>query len=680
MSWEGWAMRSKASSFENLIEKALFLSDLKRFWWLSGLYFVALLFNLPIYFLMQGASAEEQWQLQVLKDFITLTPNYGSFQILLIYAVPVLLAVLLFMYLHSARATAAVHSLPVTKNKLFITHCAAGILLLVLPVVLTGLALMVVGQVDFLQDIYSVNDVLAWMGQTLLFVTLFFAGAAFVGMFTGNPAAHIAFTYILLALPYGLYELLRFNLSNLLYGYSSANLFQSYIDNLPPYVLLAGNLEGKYFTPFRIGEYLLLIAAVFALALYAYRLRKLETAGDVIAFAPVKPLFKYGVTVCCTLVGGAYFSSFTGASQVSLPWTIFGYFISSLLGYFIAEVLIQKSFKVWNAYKGYLGYAILLALALLVVRTDAMGFVQRVPKPEEVEKVFFGSNIYAWSELQAKDKIKTIEDPESYYLSLEGPENYQEPRNIENIINLHKLLAHDLHADKGRQQYIVYTLKNGKHLIRQYNINEKEYTLLLKPIYESDEYKEARFPVLSQNPNEVKMLEVNDFRTSKKAILITGVEEISQLMGALRKDLANATYEEMSIEKNNYPGIVVTNLKNKRLEYAIRDSYSSVIQWLKEKGYYEKCILQPEEVESAVLEKRNQQNPGEATTSQRLETEDPKLINELLAISNNGRIYEFTEEKIIDVEFHTGNRAFNEYIHLDTPVSPELKKLLKRLQ
>lgn len=666
-------MTSKTSLSEKLFEKALFFSDLKRFWWLSGLYFVTLLFILPFYFLIQGAFAEDQWQIDALKDTMMLTPNYNDFQILLIYAVPVLLAVLLFKYLHSSRATAAVHSLPVTRNKLFFTHCTAGIILLALPVILTALTLAAVGQADFLREVYSMKDIFLWTGQTLLFIILFFAGAVFVGMFTGNPLTHIAFTYILLALPYGLYDLVRYNLSSLLHGYSSANLYQNFIDSLPPYILLNGGLDNTYFTPARIGEYLLLIAAVFAMALYAYRLRKLEAAGDVIAFTPIKPIFKYGVTICCTLVGGGYFANVTGLSEGALPWIIFGYFLCSLLGYFIAEGLIQKSVKVWPAYKGYLGYAALLVLALLVVQTDVFGFVQRVPKPEEVTKVFFGSNISAWSALQ-EDSIKTAEEKASYYASLEGPEYFQEPGNIENIISLHKLLVHDIHADKGRQIYIVYSLKNGKRMIREYTVNGKEYAPFLKPIYESDEYKEARFPVLRQNPNQVKMLEIaDDSRTSKKPVLITDSKEISQLMGALRKDLARATYEEMLATKSNYPRITVTDLKDKSIDYMIRDSYSSVTGWLKQKGYFEKCILQPEEIEYATLEKSN---AAPEDNRQRLEIRDPKLIKELLDI-NAG--YEFTENTIM-VEFQTKHNSFQEFINKDTKVSPELKKYLEKLR
>ena len=74
-------------------------------------------------------------------------------------------------------------------------------------------------------------------------------------------------------------------------------------------------------------------------------------------------------------------------------------------------------------------------------------------------------------------------------------------------------------------------------------------------------------------------------------------------MGALRRDISNASFEEIIIDKHSPMVDIISTKGEQRNTYWVRDSYSSTISWLKKKGYYEQCILQPEEVNSAILEK-----------------------------------------------------------------------------
>ncbi len=591
-------MTSKASSSNKLIHKGFFFSDLKRFWWVSALYTIALLLIMPVYHLLQSTSEENKWAWNGLKESLNFLPGYSEFQLILIYFVPVFLAVLLFMYLHSGRATATIHSLPVTRNQLFFTHCAAGIMLLTVPVIITGLALMAVQQTTLLRDIYSVGNILSWMGYTWLFNMLFFALTVFVGMFSGNPITQGVFTYILIALPYGLYELLRYNLSLLLFGYSNANLHQNLIDSLPIYALLSAYVGEGRFTGGHIAGALIITAIIFALALLSYRARKLEAAGDVVTFSIVRPIFKYGVTICFMLLVGAYFAS---VSEESLAVLVFGYLFGSFLGYVIAEMLLKKSFRIWRrGYKGYLAYALIVVVALFAVQSDVFGFVHRVPDPGDVEEVYFGPTIHTWVQMH-----KSTNDASGSEWELNGDMSgwvFKAPENISHIADLHSQIILEEDHEGSRSQFIVYSLKNGKNLVRQYTIDEKKFACLLKPIYESTEYKEARFPVFRQTSKDVKMIEIDDSRTPKEPLILAQDTEISELMERLRQDIRDLTFDEMRIWSNNEPNLRIRNMKDEEMYYSLRDSYSTTFQWLSEKGYLETTILQPQEIEYVMLE------------------------------------------------------------------------------
>ena len=85
------------------------------------------------------------------------------------------------------------------------------------------------------------------------------------------------------------------------------------------------------------------------------------------------------------LLGSAYFTSISAGGFVTV---FFGYIFCSLLGYFIAEMLLQKSYKVLNAYKGYLVYIVVVSVAFTGIQADVTGFVGRVPVNQKMLSQF----------------------------------------------------------------------------------------------------------------------------------------------------------------------------------------------------------------------------------------------------------------------------------------------------
>lgn len=669
MNWGESAMTFKVSLFN----KGLVASDLKRFWWVSALYGLFLFLILPFQHMMREipVDVDHSWVREMLQRSLNIFSGQNGLQIVLICTVPVILAVLLFNYLHNSRAAAVLHSLPFNRNTLFCSHIAAGLALLLLPVVANGLVLIILQTTTHLKECYSLLNILQWMGQTALFDILFFAITVFVGMFTGHAGAHIAFAYILQVLPTGLCLLLVENLRHLLYGYADVNR----ISILPydfPLMLLADGTDRTFFTAGTVAVYLLVAVLFLAAAAYVYKLRHAEAAGEVVAFASMRPVFKYGVTACTMLLAGVYFA---GVSGGALPIIIVGYVIGSLLGYLTAEILLQKSLQVWSSYKGYLGYVAVITVLLLGITIDVTGYVHRVPAPEQVQKVYFGSNISGWIHLE---KMNNSIDRNHVY---GGSYFFTDRENIKNITLLHRQLLQKPHARKGINCYIIYTLDNGAHLLRQYNIDEGQYASALQPIYESLEYKEARFPVVAQDPAEIKLIEIGDHRTSKRPALLTDSVEIEEFAARLKQDVLQTSFAELTagmtrmtiMEENVYINIV--DVHEKERQYALRPGYKSVIAWLKEKGYYEQILLLPEEVKYVELFKAG-------STPQRVEIRDPQLIAELLSI-NGPFNYNTGPEKAISITFYGKTTAgpfwFHRTIHRDWPVSEALNQYLKQL-
>jgi len=661
----------------SLFNKGLIKSDIKRFWFVSAIYGLLLFFILPLNHVMQNTSVEKfEWKKKMLLETLNLFSYRNDFQVFLICIVPVAMAVLLFRYLQNTKAAAMMHSLPCTRTTHYFSHFTSGALLLILPVLLNGIILILLHSTTPLEKYHLLTDILQWLGTTVLFNVLFYTVAVFVGMFTGSSVAQIVFTYILHILPAGICLLVDFNIEHLFYGYGSRSIDENLlIDNLPLLKILSQASDGMSGRQ-TIG-YIIATIFLFIAANYLYKIRNLECATDIIAFPITGPIFKYGVTICSMLLSRAYFYSI---SDDRFSMLVFGYLLGASLGYWISEMLIQKSFRVWNSYKGYAAYMAALAIILTLISTDALGYVRRIPDPEQVEQVYFGYSISQWQNFVNGNFDKNT-------IAIDGlPCIMNDNKNIENIIMLHKELIKKPYSKTGTQRYILYELKNGKHLIRRYFIDEDRYADVLKPVYESLEYKKSIYPLLSQEPENIQRIEIFDGRIPKNSVTIADSMEIKELLPLLKKDFSQTTFEELTDYKYTFSQIsIILNNNKKNGEaithyYTLKDSYHAVIEWLKEKGYFEKAIITPERIRYVVLEEIPD-SKDRTVTPKRIEITDTKLINELLDINEPQPQGPYGNSVIVGFHFKDGDTTsqFQGYINKDTPMSEQLKSYVMEL-
>lgn len=588
MNWEEKGMISKTSLFN----KSLILSDLKRFWWLSALYAVLLFFVLPFNHLLQSTTTELAMRRTSIIGSLKLeTTAEGNIQMLLICAVPVLLAVLLFRYMHVGKATAVIHSLPCSRRTLYVSHSVSGLLLLTLPVLLTGLLLIATYVLGNFKAHYSFALIPHWVGFTLLFNYLFLSIALFAGMLAGSSIAHLILTYLLHLLPIGIYSLLDYNLYHLLYGYSQSPSYDTPTDALPIILLFKRNVS-SWNLPigYWIG-YLLLTLFFFIAAGQIYRIRKLEAAGDIIAFPVIRPIFKYGITLCSMLLCGAYSAMF---SEGAVPMILTGYVLGSLMGYWVTEMLMQRSIKVWHSYKGYMAFCAVIAVLLMGVATDTAGFVKHVPKPEEVQEVYYGFHIQDWFVKRLKDaeyiQYNRRQEEYSYF--------FKSADAIKSVTDLHTQLIRKPYNKKGLRHYVIYTLKNGKHVVRQYPIDDQQYAAFLKPIYESMEFKRVRYPFIAYKTEEIEWMEIGNTHFPRDLALRLTPSDSYELLELLQKEVSQLTYEEMlRTPSGNHMQIQVEGIDNHSYSIynlPLQDHREALNQWLKNKGYYEKVAHAPQ--------------------------------------------------------------------------------------
>ncbi len=551
-------MKSKTSLFK----KGLILSDLKRYWWISVIFAIGLILTMPLAHYMQKYNINtDNSNIRYIKESIAreLTFERGV-SVLFPVVIPVIIAVLAYRYIQKGRQASLYHSLPVTRAALYFNSFVSALILYIVPLLINILIMGLLNSFSFLSDFYTTELIFKWLGLSVLYGILFMSMTIFVGMFTGSSVAQIVFVYILNLLPLFFFETIRGNLSSLLYGfatYSNTGFYRK----TPMSMLFSNSWE---LTPWLIVSYIVLALLLLVGGLVAFKLRRPETAGDIITFKPIRPVFIYGVTVCATLIGGAYF---LGISRASIPFTIFGYFLSALIGYVVVQMVTNKTFKVLNTYKGYLGYALVLIIMLLGIRFDVFGYVNKVPADDEVANVYMGYNLHWWENQDSEN-----------YISHDNTTLYKETSNIKNITELHKMILEN-RSEEGSSTYIAYTLKNGKKIVRHYNLDTNLYASALGPIYESKEYKNGRFPVLYQEADDIKYIQVHDYLNNKQPIVISDKDKLKSFITEIRKDINSFSYEQLVDPSEDKLWIEINDNNDRIVSYGVNSNYINTLNW-----------------------------------------------------------------------------------------------------
>lgn len=602
-------MKSKIS----FINRGILLNDFKGFTWIGIVYLLGLLFSTPLQILMlyseqKKFSGEYIPQYDLINNpFRHIFQFHSEMQIILILTIPVIVAILLFRYLQVNRSANMIHTLPIKRETLYNTHLIAGIILLYLPIIVTGLTSWII-KATLGINYFTNQDIITWVGVNLVTNLLLFISTVTVGMMTGMTSVQGVLTYILLFLPTGLSFLLLHNMRVFIYGFA----YDYYMENIiiSPLIRIP-ELYHNPFTTIDILTYLGISAALYFIARFLYNRRQLETATCSISFNTLRPIFKYGVTFCSMLLVGSYFNEV----QEGLGWTVFGYFLGSLLGYVIIEIIINKSLSVFRLknVKGYVIYAVITTVLISGINFDLTGYEKTLPELKNVESVYFNHSFYNLTNPDIPYVSDTDQSKTKLYTRNNTKTIYSDPYNIVNIYRLHKQIIDNM--DEGKNQIqsnynsrrqnicLAYQLKNGRMLYRHYEIDTKKYMKYLKPLYESLEYKKLHYDILNITPDPVDKIEINANEINK-SVKITDPDLIKQAISALQKDVKDQTYEDMNTNNPGWANINILMNNEEHIHLSWNKSFVNFEQWLKEINEYNNArIIPAQDIKYAIVEK-----------------------------------------------------------------------------
>ncbi|WLR50636.1 hypothetical protein LC040_15420 [Bacillus tianshenii] len=575
-------MKSKISLFNT----GLIKQDLRQHGWISIVYLIGLIFALPTQMLMIDSD-----EYRVLDDIETYFHIEVELQAFFLCTVPVAAGILLFRYLQTKEAADMMHSLPIKRGTLYFNHTLSGVIMLLLPVWLTAVITFFVSKMVSYSTLLTINDLMSWTVIVSMLTLFFFITTIFVGIVTGMSVAQGILTYILLFLPTGLLVMINYQLTQFLYGFSEYAMSAQYEKWSP--IIRIFEMRGDTLSGMEMIFYPVMTVALFVFGLLLYKARHIETATQVITFQILRPLFKYGVTFCAMLLAGSYFASMrSGESE----WLYVGYVIGAILGFSAAEMILQKSWRIFRPKLAaeMAGYAVIIALLVVAVKVDVFNYETHVPDGEVVEGVYYGYNVYELRNLVENDELAFSND-----------EQY-----IQNMRSLHEKVVTTQPEEpanhvQGQHFVIAYKMKDDSMMVREYTVPTQVITSQLKPVLESKPYKYGHFQlhILDKQADQII---ISPSGVGRKRAVIAEPKEMEELKQILKKEILSLEYEEMANVERNWADIeVVVDTEDRMVQhYDWKKTYQKLEGWLKEKGYFANARVLPEDVRSIEVVKQ----------------------------------------------------------------------------
>lgn len=452
-------MRSKSWCCK--LSLSVIRKDLLRFWpvWASYLAVWCLLLVIPLLNLMSHAGQDYAARVSDIHELIVDAGALPALIVTLLYGGIASFAV--WSYLCQGRSASLYHSLPLTRESLFLSHFTAGLSFLLLP---NALAALLAWLCQLALGYASPVLLLTWLAVVSLESLLFFSLGTLAAMLTGSLPA-VPVLYGLLGFSVAACEALMNSYAcALYYGVSSLELrlrFLSPFVELLDYTsgvgrprLLSGSASAVTLQFFRDG-YLHalclygLAALLLALAaLLLYRRRATESAGDVIALPRLRTAAKYLFSFGCSLtLGWVFLAVLFPGGFTALPLFLCT-LLAGAIGYLASAMLLKKSFRVLSPrlVLGFLPLALVLGGWTLSIHLDLLCVEGRVPAAEDIVSVQVNSEYNA-----------DLSDPEDLAL----------------VLALHRAALTPEAPAQGENQLhfrLEYTLTDGEALERSYQI------------------------------------------------------------------------------------------------------------------------------------------------------------------------------------------------------------------
>lgn len=322
---------------------------------------------------------------------------------------------------------------------------------------------------------FSVSDylliprLLRGLWFTLLFVYLgVYAVTAFVTSCCGKKSSAVLYSFIAMAALPGIYFVYGNSMFSLVLGMDAFYEVMKNICMLPPLGPVISIIMGSIYrgdlpidpkycmlneNPFYLVIFLILTAAFIAGAYFIGKRRRAENVGESFVF---KIAYHVLTLIFMVLLIGASYVGYSNIMDNSgIQWVLLFTFIV----YAALEILQNKGFKgFWKAAVRYAAvFGVFIGFFAIVNNTNAFNMYKMLPSAGSVKEVRVSGKYFynPYRLIYNENKEYVLDTKES----------------VSVILNEHKSLLDNDSIYTGKELRIVYVLKNGQEIMRQYSYN-----------------------------------------------------------------------------------------------------------------------------------------------------------------------------------------------------------------
>lgn len=456
----------------------------------------------------------------------------------------------LFGYLFSSRSTNMMHAFPVTRAELFCTTIATALVFMVIPEMLAFIATVLICLaygitcVEYIALFFAILAV-----ASLLFLAIGMFAAMLTGQLVAVPVIMLLLNYIYV-FPRRIAGDVMCILAYGMTGYNSGTdgKFLLFSPLLYFSKMLRFRLQYEYegtierVTGIRvdgisaIGWYGIAAVVLFVITYILYQKRPLEKAGDLVAFAGLAPVFRWGSSFLVGYTATVYLAYLFEQAGIVIPKALFGILMVmvGLAAFFLSEMLLQKSFHIFHRKLLKEGILIIFCLSLSFGIIYAAGRYAEafVPKQSQIRSAKINLSYELTVEEAFAEQVLRMQEE----CIAHAKDWFEETKKSYNYASIH--FSYELtNGHRVERNYRIPFTEEGLKLIAKFCRLEKEPELFLKGYFKGN----------FDRPNNAKgSLDVN-----YSDYFSFGDKEAKLLLEAIQKDAYDGTIQRYNLYAEN---------------------------------------------------------------------------------------------------------------------------------
>lgn len=543
---------------------------------------------------------------------------------------PVITAVLMMSFLHKPAKAMMLHSLPMSKKRIFNSYYISGWIMCILPLVLMVIPYMLLA---LKIDILARMDIVRWVLSSAAVMTWFFGITVLAGSLTGTAIMNILSAGVLTVIFPMLVYILDSYCDIFIPGYyQMPEWLKNISDNFNPAMNLLFRYREDGASDAVFAVYFIVGILLSLWARRIYRTRKLEQIGNSTLSKAFEELMTYLVVFIGMSAFGMMMWTFTESKAIIILGMIFG----TLITFFVVKIIVNRSVRIFSKdfVRSLAIYCVIAIIFTALTVFDITGFTKRVPDLDEVESVSMNNIVFSYGTYQ----VYGVSEADSQ----SDTRAFTSQESLETVIQLHQYIVdeklYDGYSKECAEIYDVegqpvetcneyvhlkYKLKNGRYVEREYDVAMNQHVAqMLDKLLTSDEYKEKNSIFSYINIEDVSYIQLTGLTTeyydyyisdesaeqyaqndANSVAVIENPRIIRKIFEAWDKDMAGFGYVHNNENISAYNDVVNIEVffkktetdstkKKKKHDYKpesitllAKDIYKNVIEYLDDNGY-----------------------------------------------------------------------------------------------